>query len=186
MSYFTRIPPSVKTTLVTLTWFPVIYTFANHLYQPCQISGISMAPTLNPGTENKTKDIALVQKFNLKKPNSLSRGDVIMFRSPQDPEKLVTKRVVGLQGDTIMTKSPPYPKPQTKVPRNHVWVEGDNAFHSIDSNNFGPVSQALVVGKVVGIMWPISRISGSIAEGGRDARQLDGRSIQVKLLDSIK
>ena len=80
-----------------------------------------------------------------------------MFRSPENPEKLLTKRVVGIQGDIIRPKSPPYPKSEVKIPRNHFWVEGDNSFHSIDSNKFGPVSQGLVIGKVVTIIWPPSR-----------------------------
>lgn len=184
MTYFGRIPPSVKTVLVTLTWFPVIYTFTNHVYLPCRITGLSMSPTFNPGTETTSNDIALVQKFNLKKPSSLHRGDVVMFRSPQDPEKLLTKRVVGLQGDVITTRSPPYPRPQARIPRNHLWVEGDNEFHSIDSNKFGPISQALVIGKVVGIVWPISRIGTDIV-GGRDARKASD-SMVVKLLDDVK
>lgn len=57
----------------------------------------------------------------------------------------------------------------TVVPRNHLWVEGDNEFHSIDSNTFGPVSLGLVVGKVVLLLWPISRW-GTDLRGGRDAR----------------
>ena len=152
----------VKTTLITLTWFPVLYSFTNHGYQPYQITGSSMTPTFNPGTSTMTKDIVLVQKYNIKKPGSLSRGDIIMFRSPENPEKLLTKRVVGIQGDIIRPKSPPYPKSEVKIPRNHFWVEGDNSFHSIDSNKFGPVSQGLVIGKVVTIIWPPSRFGSEL------------------------
>ena len=39
-----------------------------------------------------------------------------MFRSPENPEKLLTKRVVGIQGDIIRPKSPPYPKSEVKIP----------------------------------------------------------------------
>lgn len=85
-----------------------------------------------------------------------------MFRSPENPEKLLTKRVVGIQGDIIRPKSPPYPKSEVKIPRNHFWVEGDNSFHSIDSNKFGPVSQGLVIGKVVTIIWPPSRFGSEL------------------------
>lgn len=130
-----------------------------------------MAPTFNPGTESTSKDVVLVQKYNLKSPDSLERGDVIMFHSPSDPEKLMTKRVVGLQGDVIIPRNKSYPRNQALIPRNHLWVEGDNSFHSIDSNDFGPISQGLVVGKVVSIIWPFGRFNKDISSGGRDARK---------------
>ncbi|KAK6197461.1 peptidase S24/S26A/S26B/S26C [Scheffersomyces amazonensis] len=193
------IPNGLKTTLITLTWFPVLYSFTNHVYQPYQISGSSMTPTFNPGTSTTSKDIVLVQKYNLKSANSLHRGDIVMFRSPSNPEKILTKRIIATQGEVVRTKSPPYPKQQVTVPRNHVWVEGDNSFHSIDSNNFGPVSQGLVVGKVVFVIWPLSRFgydgsssSTNTSSGGLGSTNSvvnnemnDATSIQVKRIDEF-
>lgn len=127
-----------------------------------------MSPTFNPGTDSTTKDVVLIRKYDLKWSTSLNRGDVVMFRSPEDPEKLVTKRVIGLQGDVILPRSELYPKKQALIPRNHLWVEGDNAFHSVDSNKFGPISQGLVVGKVTGVIWPLLRFGVDISKGGRD------------------
>ncbi|EMG46338.1 Mitochondrial inner membrane protease subunit, putative [Candida maltosa Xu316] len=121
-----------------------------------------MSPTFNPGTSDLTKDIVLVQKYNVKNPNSLSKGDIIMFRSPENPEKLLTKRIIGTHGDIVRPKSPPYPKSEVKIPRNHIWVEGDNSLHSVDSNKFGPISQGLVVGKVITIVWPLSRFGSDL------------------------
>ncbi|CAI5760035.1 unnamed protein product [Candida verbasci] len=140
----------IKTTLITLTWFPVLYTFTNHIIQPYCINGFSMTPTFN------NNDIVLVKKYNMKSSN-LTKGDIIMFRSPENPEKLLTKRIKGLQNEIIIPKKD-YPKNQVKIPRNHLWVEGDNEFHSIDSNKFGPISQGLVVGKVLSVIWPLNRI----------------------------
>ena len=68
-----------------------------------------MTPTFNPGTSTMTKDIVLVQKYNIKKPGSLSRRHNYVSIA-RNPEKLLTKRVVGIQGDIIRPKSPPYPK----------------------------------------------------------------------------
>lgn len=176
------IPSGAKTALLTLSWFPVLYTFTNHGFQPCQISGFSMSPTFNPGKDN---DIVMVQKFGLKKPDSFKRGDIVMFKSPNDPHKLLTKRVVGLQGETVLPRSPPYPRSQATIPRNHLWVEGDNTTHSIDSNEFGPISQALVIGKVITIVWPPSRYGTDITKGGRDPRKpYLNQELQVKELDT--
>lgn len=156
---------SLKTSLLTLSWLPVLYTFTSHVYQPYQISGMSMTPTFNPGTTTKSKDIVLVQKYNIKteatsstlNSSSIQHGDIIMFRSPMDPERLLTKRVIGVNGDTVQPRKKSYPKKEVKIPRGHFWVEGDNAMHSIDSNEFGPISRGLVVGKVVFVLWPPSR-----------------------------
>lgn len=60
-----------------------------------------------------------------------------MDRSPTDPKSIITKRVLALPGDTI---KPLRKKDPVAVPEGHVWVEGDEAFHSRDSNAFGPVS----------------------------------------------
>lgn len=161
----------LRTALVTLTWFPVAYVALDHLYLPCQISGFSMSPTFNPGTDSLSKDVVLVQKYGVRRPGSLSRGDIVMFHSPTDPERLLTKRVVGVQGDTVYPRDPNYPRSQAQIPRNHLWVEGDNEFHLVDLNKFGPISQALVVGKVVAIFWPLNRLFSSL-DGGRDARKV--------------
>lgn len=168
--------PYFKTTLLTVSWFPVFFTALEHGYQPCQVSGSSMAPTFNPGTETTTNDVVLVQKYNVKKPNLLQKGDIVMFRSPTHPEKILTKRVIGVQGDLVKPRDLTYPKESTQIPRNHLWVEGDNSFHSIDSNNFGPISQALVVGKVAAIIWPLLRLSLNLPLGGRSIENLIVRS----------
>jgi inner membrane protease subunit 2 len=50
----------------------------------------------------------------------------------------------------------PYPHPVVTVPVYHVWVEGDNRDPSktLDSHHYGPVSMALIEGKVTHIVWP--------------------------------
>ncbi len=77
------------------------------------------------------------------------------YRSPTRPEILAVKRVIALEGDSVRTKSP-YPFAEERVPPGHVWLEGDHA-ESIDSNTYGPVPVALLVGKVKGVFWPWSK-----------------------------
>ena len=66
------------------------------------------------------------------------------------------KRIVGLEGDVIRTRRP-YPKKHVVVPRGQVWAEGDEAFHSVDSNTYGPIPIALITAKVTHIVYPFGR-----------------------------
>lgn len=55
---------------------------------------------------------------------------------------MAIKRVVALEGDTVVTKAP-YPFATETVPTGHVWVEGEHPESdrwSNDSNHYGPVS----------------------------------------------
>jgi inner membrane protease subunit 2 len=76
-------------------------------------------------------------------------------RSPQHPEVLAIKRIIALEGDTVYTRAP-YPYPTAVVPRNHVWVEGDNkdGHKTLDSNYYGPIAKPLIVGKVTHVLLP--------------------------------
>jgi len=65
---------------------------------------------------------------------------LINWRSPTDPEAWVIKRIIAVEGDIVQSR-PEYPERNVVIPRNHFWVEGDEAFHSRDSNSYGPVNQ---------------------------------------------
>ena len=75
--------------------------------------------------------------------------------SPNDPNRIVVKRIVALEGDVVITK-PPYPFPREDIPQGHIWVEGEEG-KSLDSNYYGPVPKGLIVGKIVMVVWPWRR-----------------------------
>ena len=91
------------------SFFPVIlivFVLRSFLFEPFKIPSGSMIPTLLVG------DFILVNKFTygIRLPvinkkiisvNNPQRGDVMVFRYPEDPSLDYIKRVVGLPGDTV-------------------------------------------------------------------------------------
>ena len=109
------------------------------------------------------------------------RGDVIVFIYPVDPEKDFIKRVIGLPGDTVeisgekvLINGKPYHDEHgfyskigsaaaqmgkaghfgpVMVPKDHLFVMGDNRNHSYDSRFWGFVPLSSVKGKAFIIYW---------------------------------
>lgn len=105
-------PRGGRQTLVeySRSFFPVlliVLVIRSFVFEPFRIPSGSMMPTLLQG------DFIFVKKFSygLRLPvtetkiletGSPERGDVVVFRLPQDPSVNYIKRVVGLPGDTVV------------------------------------------------------------------------------------
>jgi len=97
----------------SISFFPVIlivFLLRSFLVEPFKIPSSSMVPTLLVG------DFILVNKFTygirlpvanrkLVELGSPQRGDVMVFRYPEDPSLDYIKRVVGLPGDRVEYRS---------------------------------------------------------------------------------
>lgn len=80
-----------QTFLIAFAFFLVIYGF---IVQPHKVSGASMETTLHDG------ELILTNKIDYRFTQP-KRGDVITFKSKQDPRKDFIKRIIGLPGEKI-------------------------------------------------------------------------------------
>jgi len=136
-----------------LLGIPIGLTFFDSVGYVARVEGVSMQPTFNPDT-GSSSDFVYLDRLPLRN-YSFEKGDVVSLISPKNRREVLIKRVVGLEGDLVVTKR--YKKPLVRVPKGHCWVEGDNAGRSMDSNEFGPISLGLVTAKATFILWPLSR-----------------------------
>lgn len=137
------------------------------LYQPVRVEGTSMQPEL------RDQDRLFIDKFFFRF-EKVSRGDVVVFHYPRDPEKSYIKRVIAVPGDTIRISEGrvfingfPIQEPyvphryqdtrsmaEMTVPPDEYFVMGDHRSISSDSRDFGPVDRDLIYGKAEFIYWP--------------------------------
>ena len=153
--------------------FIVVYLF---IMQPNQVKGASMEPTFISG------DYILTSKITYKF-KSLQRGDVIVFKSPKNPDVDYIKRIIGLPGDRInidngnifvneMMINENYISARTNlweggfskngvtitVPENNLFVMGDNRPRSSDSREFGTIPIESIIGDVFFRYFPADKM----------------------------
>jgi signal peptidase I len=161
---------TIQTILIAASVFLVIYIF---LMRPFEVSGDSMFPTFKNGEYILTNLISL--RFG-----DPVKGDVIVFKSPNDEKKDFIKRVMATPGDTIsvenskvyvngelldeseyLSETVRTPNGQflqegrtVTVPEGNFFVMGDNRPHSSDSREWGFLPKEEVIGKSFFVYWP--------------------------------
>lgn len=161
-----------ETIVLSLAIFVVIYFF---VASPHQVKGLSMYPTFDD------KELILTDKisYRLGQPK---RGDVVVFKSPTNPEYDYIKRIVGVPGDRVKIEAngvyvndefqPEKFLPagtvtsgglflgmdrEITVPTNSFFVLGDNRAGSSDSRAWGFITKQEIIGKVIFRYFPFNK-----------------------------
>lgn len=157
----------VEILFIGVAVFVLVYLFVG---QPLEITGTSMEPTLHD------KEMIIAEKLSSKMAK-LERGDIIVFKQPENRTIFVIKRIIGLPGETVhlkqgepvsingklltekyLNKEPPFTGEEITitVPQGSFYLMGDNRKNSTDSRKWGPIPQEDVIGKAVLVFNPIS------------------------------
>lgn len=143
--------------------------------QPFIVSGESMFPTFNDGEYLIVDEISYI----LGEPN---RGDVIIFRYPNDTKRFFIKRIIGMPNEEISIKDnkvtvvnkenpdgfvldEPYINEKFdteyyfKTGADEFFVMGDNRNRSSDSRTWGGLSDKLIIGRAYLRLVPIKDIA---------------------------
>ncbi len=166
LSFFWEI---IKIFLIALL---IVIPIREFVFQPFFVRGQSMEPNFHDF------DYLIVNEISYRF-HGPQRGDVIVFRNPNNLNQRFIKRVIGLPNETVIIKNgqviiqkndhsfileEPYLPKGTKTPGSlevhlkddEYFVLGDNRASSLDSRFFGPVSGNLIIGKAAFRIWPLA------------------------------
>ena len=118
-----------------------------YIFDFCILEGESMVPTFAAFGE-----IVIMEKIS-QRFNWLKNGDIVCVLNPTDPGMKLCKRIICSENEVHRTAKYDH---LVKIPKNHIWVEGDNKYNSLDSRKFGPITKNLVKGKIVFRIRPFS------------------------------
>jgi signal peptidase I len=144
-----------------------------YIAQPFIVSGSSMDPTFENGEYLIVDELT----YRLEDPK---RGDVIIFRFPQDTSKFFIKRIIGLPGETVSVAGavvtivneespegfvldesylshPTYSTVRVTLGSEEYFVLGDNRPASSDSRIWGPLKEELIIGRALLRLLPVTR-----------------------------
>lgn len=135
-----------------------VFIIRSFLIQPFLVNGASMEPNFKDGNYLLVDEIS----YRFREPQ---RGEVVVFRYPNDRSVYFIKRIVGLPGERIeihdgkifvdgqeLTEEYFSPLPYTEgriaihLQDDEYWVLGDNRTYSFDSRNWGPIKRDDIIG----------------------------------------
>lgn len=151
--------------IVTIT-AAIVLPVRYFVFQPFFVNGQSMEPNFHTGDYLIIDEIS----YRLQEPQ---RGEVIVFKYPQNPSQRYIKRIIGLPGETVEIKEGKvmiygenysglldeenylpgleYTPGDEKVilSEGEYFVLGDNREHSYDSRRWGVLPESLIIGRTL-------------------------------------
>lgn len=157
--------------------FVTIYLVRYFLFKPFYVRGASMEPNFFE------KEYLIVDELSYRL-HDIQRGDIVVFKYPQNPSEFFLKRVIGLPGEQIKIRNGQvivfnrvHPSGVTLeedylptglltkgdedavLGSDDYFMMGDNRPSSWDSRSFGPVKQSFIIGRVWLRGWPLDRLT---------------------------
>jgi len=162
----------IKVVVISLI---IILPIRYFIIQPFYVKGASMEPNFYDHEYLIINEIG----YRLQDPE---RGEVVVFKYPNNPKEYFIKRIIGLPGEKVEIKDDNItifngdnpdgvvldenylsPWQQTNgqkvinLGEDEYYLLGDNRLSSLDSRAFGPIEEDFLIGKVLLRGWPISR-----------------------------
>lgn len=161
-----------ETAKIVVVSLLIILPIRYFIVQPFFVRGDSMAPNFH------NSDYLIIDEISYRFENP-ARGEVVVFRFPQDKSQYYIKRIIGLPEETVEIKngqvtisnkdnpagyvlSEPYLDQNTegdmkiKLDDNEYFVLGDNRGASSDSRRWGALPKHLIIGRTWLRMWPVN------------------------------
>jgi len=145
------------------------------LFQPFIVKGDSMVPNFHSG------DYLIIDEISYRF-NAPKRGEVVVFKYPENPSQKFIKRIVGLPGDTVEIKDgqvilydkdnnqqvleeaylpsskETYGNIKVSLGSDQYFVLGDNRPYSSDSRTWGPLPKSNIIGRVFMRVFPLAAL----------------------------
>lgn len=146
------------------------------VFQPFFVRGQSMEPNFQNG------DYLIIDEITYQF-RSPQRGEIVVFRYPNDPSQRYIKRIIGLPGEAIKIEDgkvfinkdglsqvldeshylPSFLQTagsfEIRLDSNEYFVMGDNRPFSSDSRRWGSLPQKNIIGRVFLKAWPFTALA---------------------------
>ncbi len=161
----------LETGKIALIALVLVAGFRLFVFQPFLVRGASMEPSFH------NWDYLIVDEISYRFRNP-ERGEVIVFKYPNDPSQRYIKRIIGLPGETVEVENGQFAilhgeerisldgetytsfdtpgSIHTTLGENEYFVMGDNRHYSSDSRSWGSLPRDLIIGRVFVRVFPLS------------------------------